>query len=239
MVIAVFFSCAVLKKENVETKETSMASNPCQPNGSCEDKLVCHKSFFQDGWYIPKTADTIYYTYNKDGTISEITTIRDILWRCAESEVSKGSLKAHHIVLPYYKNEAERLKSKNEIPSMLAYEFYDIKVRIFGALRGKDAFELALMYASETKEIPWSDYNHGGNTGLNVITYIINPMIKSVGGYDNLSEYLRIDKKKNRSCKWIVSRPNEIGDYEFYYCEIKKAYAEGKIILKEQCRSKS
>ena len=58
-------------------------------------------------------------------------------------------------------------------------------------------------------------------------------MIKSVDGYADLDDYLLVNNKKNRSCKWIVSKEYDIGEYEFYFCELTKAYKEGKIVLKK------
>ncbi len=136
------------------------------------------------------------------------------------------------LFIAFLNTEYNELIRQNGNPSEIAEIWYNPLPMAFSKLRGKEAFEISLKFASQTKCTDTGDVVGGGNLGLNVIEYIVNPMIKSVGGYPDLSGYLSLDNHKNRSIKPTSSDPCERA-HEVGYGELIKAYKEGKIVLKK------
>ncbi len=188
----------------------------CDNYKSCNAVYSCYKSYFE-------IENAVY--------INDSININDLLL-CTIKLAQSGNKDAHKTLLDYYKKSKQYYIKANVLPSNICKYYYLSAPKVFSKLRGKEAFELALEFAEKTDCIDTDDVVGGGNLGLNVIEYIIDPMIKSVGGEMNMRGYLNVDNYKNRSIKPTSSDPCQRA-HEFTYGELVKAYKEGKILLKK------
>jgi hypothetical protein len=144
------------------------------------------------------------------------------------------NMDARRHLLFYFKEALVKNEVIQECKGMMGYAPYEPEAKAFARLRGEEAFELAMQYASETKciHVEHDPSKFGGNIGLNVIKYIISPMIKSVDGEPSLDAYLTVNNGINKTVK--PSSTDECKrDHEVLYKELVKAYKEGKIVLKQ------
>lgn len=194
----------------------SLVCSKCSDKTYCKTLIKCGAQYF-NGFYERRINDSLSL---------------DKILSCTIEEAKKGNRKAHKLLYDYFQKRYNYYLEANYPASAIADFYYTREVEIFSEMRGVDIFELALEFAKDTKCIDHGDMAGGGNLGISVIEYIINPMIKSVGGKGSMGMYLYVDNYKNSSIRGTSTDPC-IRSHEVNYGELIKAYKEGKIVLKK------
>jgi hypothetical protein len=194
-------------------------NNNCDSTSSCIEKFDCYKN----------KLNSPYSHFNPNST----TKIYDNLLICTAQLAHNGKKEAQKSLFKFYKIQKIMYEKYNSNLCEIAEVTSAPIVTSFSKLRGKEAFELALEYAKNTTCREPNDYINEGNYGLNVIIYIINPMIKSVKkGYQQEMLYSNFDFDENVNTKpWDVKYCERI--HREAYDKLIKAYKEGKIVLKK------
>ena len=157
----------------------------------------------------------------------------DSLLECTITLAHQGEPSAQDDILAYFNNLKLVYKNSGLELSYVAYDPYSKQVEIFGKMRGKEAFELALDYASESVNLSTTDDLLGGHLGFITIRKIVLPMIKSVD--DKTSFYDYLNKNIVNSKKGLIENSEDIYQvlYENYLFELTHAWNCGLIKLKE------
>ena len=203
--------CKTATKFNDDNTNSEKLIKCNYKGNNCDSIFYCYQNYFYSN-------PIAYDTFSKKVDLST-------LMSCAKNLMKAGDIKGKNALINYYSN----LFKQDGADVMNYYNF----IQTFKGMIDQEVFDLAMLYASKTKchssDVIWEG---DGNIGINVIEYIINPMIKSVGGEFDMSMYLYVDNYKNRSVKPTSSDPC-IASHEVNYGELIKAYKEGKIVLKK------
>ena len=201
----------------IESKKVIM----CNENSSCLEILECC-----DGIQLKGVEN------GKDKFSSECS--KKHFLSCAVLQAQKGNIEMHGKLIDFYQMTYENWLNDERNPALIFSESYSYTTQVFGAMRGEDAFSLALKFAAKNEQ--YHD-GHGKciDVGLVVIENILFPMIKSVGKFPSLSAYLFSDNKSNATYMEYFedfSTPCSESDYNFFILELTKAWNEGIIDLK-------
>lgn len=205
--------------DNVEDKEKSKLI--CDENSSCSDLIKCC-----EGIQVNKLES------RKTNFSSECK--RKYYLSCAVLEAHNGNIEMHDMLIEFYQLTYDNWTNSERNPALVFTEPYSYLTKVFGAMRGNDAFDLALKFAANNEQY---DDGHGGcvDVGLVVIEKIIFPMIEKVDRFPSLASYLFFGDKSNATYLEYYedfNTPCNESDYNFYIRELNKAWKEGIVELK-------
>lgn len=197
-------------------------TEPCTDKLPCMELFDCSKQLLKKGEYRYRFSDSI--------------ASRQLLL-CTGQLASEGNKEAHKYLIEYFNvkkafhvNHHDRYQQN---PAIFASSLNSPEVVAFSKLRGTEAFELALAYIERCVCRPFiknSDETYPSEETYTIIDYIIDPMIKTIDGKNRL--YLYFNLKPELISTPIKGVSGKI-EHEYKYNALKKAYNEGKIILKK------
>lgn len=215
------FGCS--SKYKFLKKNTNIEGNSelvCDKKSSCLDLIDCCLA------YEEVDVDERRDNYNSACKISEYLS-------CLAIESHNGNLDAQIRLVHFYQNIYTNWIKAEMNPALVFRIDYSHTTRLFGTMRGKEAFELAIQFGQK------NEYYDGGDTGSShvgfvVLEDILFKMIKEVNGVPSFYSYIhQTEKFKDARKIFDYEDPFRHEEFKFYRNELKLAWDEGLIELRD------